>query len=119
MGVEPDDAEPVVASRQALDCANVNAATTSENDRTLRKRAGEGEVLLAEGLLVHDAGLRIGERQVRRLRHCLAARSPGARYAHERSEEGAAARVTFVRALVERNRGERAAVRTTGPQARH
>jgi hypothetical protein len=27
--------------------------------------------------------------------------------------------VTFVRALVERNRGERAAVRTTGPQARH
>ena len=85
MRVEPDDAQAVIAHRQALDCAHVRATASAEHDRAFRKRAREREVLLAERVLVDDARLGIGKRQVRGLRHRLAARAPRARDPHEPS----------------------------------
>ena len=119
MRVEPDDGKTVVASRQPLNGAHMRAAAAAQDDRSLRERRREREVLLGERLLVDDGRLRIRQPEGRGLDHCVAARAPGARNPDESRRERAPAGVTLILAGLERDRGQRVAVRTLRPKSRH
>ena len=116
--VEPDDGEAFLAGGEPLDRTDVRAAAAAEHDRAVGQLAGEQEVLLRERVRLDHARLGIGQLQVRRLGHRLAAVAPGARDADEAGEELAAAGVALV-LRADRDGGQRAAVRTAGAQAAH
>ena len=79
MGVEPDERDPVVAGGEPLERADVRGAAAAEDERAVGQLGGEREVLVGERVLVDDGGLRVVERQMRRLGHRLAAVAPRAR----------------------------------------
>jgi hypothetical protein len=95
------------------DDADVRAAAAAEHERPLREIAGDGEGLGLERLLLDDGGLRIVERQARRLDHRLAAVAPGARDANEAGREGSSTGVALV-VGADRHGGVRPARRALG-----
>jgi hypothetical protein len=118
VGVDPDDREALLAGRERLDRADVGAAAAAEHDRAVRQLGRENEVLLRERVGLDDARFRIGQRQVRRLRHRLAAVAPGTGDADEPGGELAAAAVALVLGP-DRHRRQRPAVGAAGAEAAH
>jgi hypothetical protein len=116
VGVDPDEREPVVARSEALDRADVRAATAAEDQRPLGKLGRDRQRLLSERVLLDPRRLGIGQRQVRRLGDRLAALAPCARYPDEPGGELAPAGVALV-ARAERDSRERAAVGAPRAQA--
>ena len=62
MRVYPDERQALVAGSEALDRADMRAATAAEDERSLGQLGGERERLVAERLLLDDRRLRIRER---------------------------------------------------------
>ena len=118
MRVEPDDGEPVVLRREALDRADVRAAAPAEDERPLGQLRGDREGLLAERLLLDHRRFRVRDRKRRRRDHHVAAVAPGARNADQAGPERAPARVALV-LRPERDRGESTAVGAPSAQAAH
>ena len=96
MRIEPDDSEALLARGERLDRTDVRTTAAAEHDRTVGELAGEQEVLLSEGVSLDHARLGVGELQMRRVGHGLAAVAPGARDTDEPCEELAPAGVALV-----------------------
>jgi hypothetical protein len=69
--IEPDDPEPSDSRGERLDGADVRAAAAAHDERPLGKRTRERQGLLGQRVLVHDAGLGIGQLEEGRLDHRL------------------------------------------------
>ena len=118
MRVEPQDRYVAVTRRQPFDRADVGATAAAEHERPRRQVGSHRERLHRERLLLDDRHLGIVERERSRLDHRLTAVAPRAWHADDAGAEGAAATVALI-ALVERDGGERAAVRTPSAQQAH
>jgi hypothetical protein len=119
MSVEPGDREALVPRGQAFDGAHVSAAATAQHEGAIRQGGCQSEILLRERVLFDDPRLWIWERQKGGLHHFLAPFAPRPRHPHERGRKASPAGVALVVAFTERDRCERAAVRTPCPQMRH
>ena len=97
MGVDPDDAEPVVPRGEPFDRADVRAAAAAEDERPhaagrRRPRASARGACPPRRPPPRDSRAA----SARRLDHRLAAVAPRPRHAHEPGRERAAARVALV-----------------------
>ena len=119
MRIDPHDREPAAAPLgEAADRADMRAATASEDERSHGEVADlRGDLVLQRRLLDHRR-LRVRERELGGLGHRLAACPPGARDADEAGRILAAAAVALV-LVVDRDGGDRPAVRAAGAQGAH
>ena len=119
MRVEPDDAEPADSRGERFHGAHMRTAAAADDERPLGKRAGDGERLLGQRVLVDDPGFGIRQLEERGLHHRLAVLAPGLGHAHEAGAEGASAGVAFVLPALESHRGQRPAIGAARPEGRH
>jgi hypothetical protein len=114
--VDPHEREPVVARGETFDRADVRAAATAEDERTLRQLRRNRQRLLAEAFLLDPRRLGVRQRQVRRLGDRLAALAPRAWDPDEAGRELTPTRMALV-AGADRDGREGAAVGALRAQA--